>query len=166
MLVSDAMSREVVAVSLGTPIVDAVSVANEHGIEYLPVLDSGRVVGMLSASELAHSPLDADASGWMQAPPACIDAHALVEHAIGEMDARDVSCLLAMEGDGVVGILTRGDLLRAGLAEDQVVGERRCSACGTYRHVHRRVRDGLMLCVDCRDRSIPPLAGEELGIAG
>ncbi len=166
MLVSDAMTRDVVVVSPGTAIIDAVAAANEHGIEYLPVIDAGRVVGILAASELTYSRLDFDAYGQMHAPPACIDASATAEQAIVDMDVRDVSCLLAMEGERLVGILTRGDLLRAGLPEEQVVGERRCSACGSYRHVHRRGSSGLMLCVYCGDRARPPVAGEELGVAG
>jgi CBS-domain-containing membrane protein len=166
MLVRDAMSRDVVAVSMGTSIADALSVASEYGIEYLPVLDAGQVAGVLSASEFVHARLDFDAAGQMHVPAVCIDPGAPLEQAVAEMNAGDVSCLLAMDGDRLVGILTRGDLLRAGLSDEQVVGERRCSACGTYRHVHRGARDGLMLCVDCRERSIPPLAGEELGVAG
>lgn len=166
MLVSEVMSRDVVTVGRGTSIVDAVALASDHGIEYLPVLESGRVVGMLSATELAHSRLDVDAAGEMHVPVACIDAGASIEEAIAEMNISDVSCLLAMEGDRVVGIVTRGDLLRAGFPEEQVVGERRCSACGTYRHVHRRQRDDLLLCVDCADLSIPPVAGDELGVPG
>lgn len=166
MLVSDAMSRDVVAVSPGTAIVDAVSVASDHGIEYLPVLDGGKVLGILAASELGHSPLDVQSAGQMHTPAASIVASATLEQSLLEMNARDVSCLLVMEGERLVGIVTRGDLLRAGLSEEQVVGDRRCSACGTYRHVHRYGENGLMLCVDCRDQALPPLAGEELGVAG
>lgn len=166
MQVREVMSRDVVTVSRGTAIVEAVAVASDQGVEYLPVLDSERVVGMLSATELASSRLDRDAAGQMHVPVACVDAGVSVEEAIDEMNASDVSCLLAMEGDRLVGILTRGDLLRAGFPEDLVVGERRCSACGTYRHVHRHARDDLLLCVECADRSIAPRAGDELGVAG
>ncbi len=166
MLVSEAMSRDVIAVPPGTPIVDAVALAAENGIEYLPVVDAGRVLGILAASELMSSRLNRDVALEMHVPVAWVDAGATLEEAVYAMDESDVSCLLAMDGERLVGILTRGDLLRGGLSMEQAVGQRVCSACGSYRHVHRRGTSGLMLCVECSDKATPPRAGEELGVAG
>jgi CBS domain-containing protein len=48
MLVRDAMTREVITVSPRTSVLNARRLLHAHGIRHLPVVEGGRVVGMLS----------------------------------------------------------------------------------------------------------------------
>jgi acetoin utilization protein AcuB len=48
MLVRDAMTREVITVSPRTSVLNARRLLHAHGIRHLPVVEDGRVVGMLS----------------------------------------------------------------------------------------------------------------------
>jgi CBS domain-containing protein len=50
--VHDVMSRNVVTVSKETPLSEVVRLMEEHGIKRIPVIDDGRVVGIVSRADL------------------------------------------------------------------------------------------------------------------
>ena len=50
--VSDLMTREVVTVTLAHHVRECVSLMDRHGIRHLPVVDGGRVVGVISVRDL------------------------------------------------------------------------------------------------------------------
>jgi CBS domain-containing protein len=163
-LVGEVMTRYVVAVAPDTCVADALAVASEHGVDYLPVLDGEEVVGMICLPDLDDERLDIDIGAVMHSPVITIAAGASLEDAVARMDRHGISCLLVTAGGLVSGVLTRGDLVRAGLPEDDVIGPRRCSACGTHRHVRQRERDKLYLFADCLDRTDVRGREDELGV--
>lgn len=141
MLVGQRMQRDVVTVTLGTTITGASRLLQEHRIRHLPVVERGRLVGIITDRDIRRvlpSPatslevhellylLDRLTVGEVMttkvitvAPETPVEeaARLLVEHRIG--------CLPVMEGDRLVGIITETDLLAA-LAE--VLGIRTTSA--------------------------------------
>ncbi|AUX48670.1 inosine-5-monophosphate dehydrogenase [Sorangium cellulosum] len=53
-LVADVMTREVVCVEPGTPARQAMAVMTERRCRHLPVVEDGRVIGMISIGDLVH----------------------------------------------------------------------------------------------------------------
>jgi CBS domain-containing protein len=87
-----------------------------------------------------------------------------VEEAAEIMNERAFRCLPVVAGGLVLGVVTGGDLRRAGLSEERA--SPRCSACGTREHVHEERPPGIALCADCADRARPPDEFDELGVGG
>ena len=53
--VSDVMTRRVVSVGPSTPLADVAQLMEKHRIKRLPVLDAGRLVGIVSRADLVRS---------------------------------------------------------------------------------------------------------------
>jgi hypothetical protein len=85
-----------------------------------------------------------------------------IEKAAEIMNERAFHCLPVVAGGLVLGVLTGGDLRRAGLPEEKA--SPRCSACGTREHTVKASPSGIALCLDCVDRARPPDEYEELGV--
>jgi acetoin utilization protein AcuB len=114
-MVRDVMTRGLVTIGPETPGHEARRLLDEHRIRHLPVVDGGRLVGMVSdrdvRSAAGGSPTTV-AREIMTPAPVTITSDARVEHAARVMlDARFGS-LPVVDGD-LVGIVTYTDLLRA-----------------------------------------------------
>jgi CBS domain-containing protein len=143
--VQDVMTRDVVAVRGSTPFKELVRLLNEHRVTALPVLDDmgGVVVGVVSESDLAlkevqplregHTPVfesarrrgerakagGTTAATLMTAPAVTVTPEEPVAAAARLMHARDVKRLPVVDhGGGLVGIVTRADLLKVFLRPD------------------------------------------------
>jgi len=125
LLVKDSMAREVVTLSPGETAGTALGLCRERRIRHLPVLEDGRLVGVVSDRDLRS------------ATPAFGDparAAALAEVRVGSVMARDVvtarpddpidgaantmrergiNCLPVLEDDELVGIVTSSDVLES-----------------------------------------------------
>jgi CBS domain-containing protein len=158
--VRDVMTTEVVTFTPDQNVNDAMRVLVEKSVDSGPVLDGGRIVGMLSTGDLVveearvhyptivnflgvnvtlpfeHQKLDdsvakalgASVGEVMTAEPLTISADATVEDAATLMHDREVSRLPVVDDAGaLVGIIARGDILRAivaGTGEDEPSGPR------------------------------------------
>lgn len=160
--VHDVMTRNLLSVAPTATVGEALAVAFGGNVDYLPVVERGQLIGLLSRNDLDEAALTSSVASWLHSP-ITVSVDATVDEAVALMNERDVGCLLVTDDRELYGIVTRGDLLRAGVPEAQVVGERRCSACGTYHSVHRRGSGGLMLCASCLERGRPALPDDELG---
>jgi CBS domain-containing protein len=146
--VGHVMTRDVVSVTPGTPIKDAAILLTERGISGLPVCDEdGRVVGVLSEADLlvkesgpqrssgglfawlvdtASTPdlakLRAHTAGEaMSEPPITIEPDAPVTEAARQMVELGINRLPVVEGDELVGIVTRADLVRLFTRSDEEI---------------------------------------------
>jgi acetoin utilization protein AcuB len=122
MLVKDIMSSPAVSIGLDTTLEDAYRMMREKGIRHLPVLDSRRLVGVitdrdlrLATSALAPSPFPpgSRAAEVMSREPLTADGLDPVEDAARTMRERKIGCLPVMADGAVVGIITSIDLLDA-----------------------------------------------------
>lgn len=147
MRVADVMTGEVVAVGPFTPLKEVAALLLEHGISGLPVVDDeGKVVGIVSEADILmkertrpeHSPLysrlhAADlaaeelrlsaglAAEAMSVPVIVIAADRPLTEAATLMLDNDVKRLPVVEGERLVGIVTRTDLVRAFLRPDEEI---------------------------------------------
>lgn len=128
-LVHEWMTKDVVTVSPHTSVLNARRLLEGHGIRHLPVVDDGRVVGMLSDRDVlirdqqvaqGLSVLQSEllagqyrpVAAMMSAPPRVVSAGEPVVSAVRNMLARRISALPVLEAGGLVGIITISDCLR------------------------------------------------------
>lgn len=128
MLVASRMTPDVITASPDTTLAQALSVTREHRIRHLPVLEDGRVVGVVTDRDLR-----------LALPPAWAAQHeellgALHDRRVGDVMIRNIihvlpetpledaatllythriGCLPVIDGERLVGILTETDVLRA-----------------------------------------------------
>ena len=122
MLVKEMMRRPVTVVSVETTIGGAYQVLQDRGFRHLPVMDQGRLVGVLTdrdlrfaTSSLCQTPRTAGdpVSSVMSSPPLTADPLDPVEDAARIMREHKIGCLPVLDGPELVGILTGMDLLDA-----------------------------------------------------
>jgi acetoin utilization protein AcuB len=122
MLVRDVMSAPVLTIPPSTTLRDAAALLHERSIRHLPVVEEGRLVGVITdrdlrcvTSTLCESPYDAGApvARAMARPPVTADPMDAVEEAARAMRERKIGCLPVVQDGSVVGIVTGMDLLDA-----------------------------------------------------
>ncbi len=116
LLVEDRMSNPVEIVAPETSIMAAGKVMELHGIKRLPVVDAGRLIGIVTQTDITRglisiSPLKA-VSDIMTTDVASVDTAATVAEAAQVMSSRGISSLIATHRHEVAGIVTEKDLLR------------------------------------------------------
>ncbi len=119
------MTREIVTVMPETTAADALRVCRERGIRHLPVLEDGRLAGIVSDRDLrSATPALGDperaaalerirVGEVMNRDVVTARPDDPIEHAAREMFERKIGCLPVVESDELVGILTASDVMRA-----------------------------------------------------
>ncbi|MDD6187975.1 MAG: CBS and ACT domain-containing protein [Clostridiales bacterium] len=129
MYVKNKMTANPYTIRPNASISDAFSIMKDHGFHQLPVVKNGKLVGMLTETELQNvTPSKAtslsvyeinylltkiDVSQAMSTDPVTIEADALLEKAAVLMRSHDVRALPVMEGKKLVGIITQSDIFDA-----------------------------------------------------
>lgn len=125
MKVRDVMTWNVVSVSSDTPIMEARKIMDAHNIRRLPVIDRGKLVGMVSKERIARTgPSPATSlSVWeinyllakmtvkelMRKDVVTVQPDTSVEAAIALAQSKGVGALPVVEDHNVVGIVTTND---------------------------------------------------------
>jgi acetoin utilization protein AcuB len=122
--VRDAMTRDVVTVGPEESAARAWGLCRERNIRHLPVVEGGRLVGIVSDRDLRDlSPPRATADqentlGWVRIrdmmSTGVVTAHPLdtIEHAAKVIYENRFNCLPVVADDEIVGIITSSDLVR------------------------------------------------------
>jgi CBS domain-containing protein len=147
MNVSDVMTREVVTVDEETPLKDVAQLLLEHDISGVPVVYDGRVVGVVSETDILYKErgLEGQARGpiaWlldapeaellrklgartageaMTSPPVTIRPTRRLAQAAAMMLEHRVNRLPVVDGDRLVGLVTRSDMVRAFARSDSEI---------------------------------------------
>ena len=155
-----------VTVSPGTSVLEAADLAEYEGVHHLLVMEAGELVGMVCEYDLVLAGPVAFVGDCMSVPPQCIDADATLADAARAMRERAIGSLPVMVGGNVLGIVTRGDLRRAGLAPVDIAPPV-CASCGRDDHVRLDPRtEGANFCLDCRDDATPSISDDDVGNGG
>lgn len=133
MLARDVMTHPVVTVPATTGVAAASQTMVSHGYSALPVLDDdGRLIGIVTEADLLRNrivdarpggpatPLRAGATVGevMTTPVESLTPGAHIADAARMMIEERIRCLPIVDGSGLVGIITRRDLLRAAVYHD------------------------------------------------
>jgi len=113
------MTRDVVTVEPSATVADALDIIRSENIRHLPVVESGRLVGVVTDRDLrlALSPEGGNdgtrVEDVMSTSPVTTTPATPVESAAETLTELRIGCLPVLEDGELVGILTESDLLRA-----------------------------------------------------
>ena len=122
--VRDAMTHEVVTLEPEASVARALELCREHDIRHLPIMEGGRLVGLVSDRDLRDvSPprgtLDEENTlGWVRVRDVMttklVTIHPLdtIEHAARDIYAHRFDCLPVVADGELVGIITSSDMTR------------------------------------------------------
>lgn len=117
---SSVMTRCPLTVDGAVSVVEAARLMRTHGIRHLPVLEGGRLVGLVSDRDLSlvHSLIDVDperipVANAMEREPRCVPPETSLGAVIDEMAARKLGAVIVLDGEAVAGIFTTVDALAA-----------------------------------------------------
>ena len=160
--VTDLMTRSVVTIAPWTSVQEAERLATDLRIRHLLVMDGQGLAGVVCVCDLREAPEDELVAERMN-EPVTVHPAATVSEASDVMRELALGCLPVVDGDSVVGIITRGDLIRAGLPAEET-GAKTCVACGYIHNVQpdRRTEE-IGFCLYCRERSTPASLDDEMG---
>jgi transcriptional regulator with GAF, ATPase, and Fis domain len=114
--VGEVMSSPVVSISADLSVFDASRIMAEKHIKRLPILEDGRLAGIVTQTGLIR--VSASYGMWknvgeiMSRDVAGIQSGATVVEATEVMTGRKISCIVVLEDDEVVGVFTEKDLLK------------------------------------------------------
>ncbi len=145
MRVVDVMTRNVEVVETSTGLKDVALLLSAHEISGVPVVEHGVPVGVVSESDIVAKEQESEAetarrrrrplrrrprtaavvaADVMTAPPVTVSPQSSAVGAAWLMTEHDVDRLPVLENDRLVGIVTRGDLVRAfGRSDEQIRAE-------------------------------------------
>lgn len=122
MLVENVMSNDVRTIAPDTAPAEAIRIMDKHRIRHLPVVEDGRLIGVVSDRDLLA------ATGWLTSSATETLAHevrAIMHAPVKTLDPQDqlvtaslqlilhgIGCMPVVDGDRLVGIVTDVDLLR------------------------------------------------------
>ena len=125
LLVKDSMEREIVTLAPDETAATALAVCRARRIRHLPVLQGGRIVGIVSDRDLRSSTPalgDHDRAAALQRVVVedvmareviTADPDDPIEQAANTMRERKIGCLPVMQGAELVGIVTTSDVMEA-----------------------------------------------------
>ena len=120
LLIRDFMTRAPYTIGASQPLAEAQRLMREHDIRHLPVLDVGKLVGIVSAREIdllatapEIDPATTPVHRAMTADVLVVAPQDLVAQAASKMAERRVGSAVVMRGDHVVGVFTTVDALHA-----------------------------------------------------
>jgi acetoin utilization protein AcuB len=126
MLIRDVMTKDVITVASDTSIDEAKKIMKEHKFRRLPVVDNGKLVGLVTEDRLERfsQEIAAPSSLWqirwllskttvghvMEKSVVTIEPESTVEQAVALAQSRGIGSLVVVKNDKVVGIATTNDL--------------------------------------------------------
>lgn len=152
--VKDIMSVRVITVTPQTPVKEVATLLVERGVSGVPVVKDGKVIGIVSESDILplHEERPArpvrTAADLMTEPVITLTEEATVTEAARVLERHRVKRAPVLRHGVLVGIVTRGDLLRPYLRTDSEIlasAEHAIAEQGlSPRHVQAAVRDGVV----------------------
>lgn len=117
--VAHVMTPDPICITSKITIADAHAMMSERGFRHLPVVDDGKLVGILSTTDIGR--LAVDVPELMNKPvgtlmtenPQTIESTQPIELAAATLAMRKINCLPVTSGGELVGIVTTYDLLDA-----------------------------------------------------
>jgi CBS domain-containing protein len=153
----DAMAREIVSIATSADFRQALSLLLEKRIHALPVVEQGRLVGMVSSRDFLREFSYGELPGTRQPvsslispkPPEGVSPDSTLDEALLAMHETGVASLAVVRGDCPIGVVTQRDIVR----EKCRLEEQTCAInghpVGTVMQVTRNsppIRTGQRLC--------------------
>jgi signal-transduction protein with cAMP-binding, CBS, and nucleotidyltransferase domain len=134
-LIKDVMSWPAVVVAPALSANIAIQQALQNGCHHLPVVLHADVLGVACTCDLAEAAPHEAVATRLRRRPVSISPTATLAEAAERMDDSGINSLVTL-WRSCRGIVTRGDLVRAGVSR-----RRTCQSCAGGHHVRRHPRD-------------------------
>lgn len=145
------LANALVAVPPDMPIAEADGLARDRGVEHLVVLRDGELLGIVCRCQLAGGAAGRVVGECMARQAWSLPGRATLADAAAVMRERGVGWLAVVDDGVLLGVVTRGDLVRAGV-DPALLGELSC-ACpgdGSAPCAPARLGEGAVgICLDC-----------------
>jgi predicted transcriptional regulator len=150
------MTRRVLSVGIDTPCHDIAAILAGSRISAVPVLDDGRIVGVVSELDLVQAGLrtpgelgELAARDVMIGPPVTVRPDAPLSVAARRLGRAGIRRVFVVEDGRLVGVLSRRDVLRGFVRDDQDIRDQveravRTAFPGHGTAVRVEVRDGVV----------------------
>ncbi|AWN24317.1 hypothetical protein DKM44_14660 [Deinococcus irradiatisoli] len=115
-LAGEVMHRPLLSASPQDPLEQAVGVLDERGVKSLPVLEQGRLVGMLTLADVLRAATTQARLTWgsvqqhMTRHTICLEAQAPASEAAAKLKVSGLRVMPVLENGSLVGVLHRRDL--------------------------------------------------------
>ncbi|MBO8138608.1 MAG: CBS domain-containing protein [Desulfotomaculum sp.] len=129
MFVADHMTTSPITITRETSVLDALELMKKHKFRELPVVSGNKLIGLVTEKELlAASPSPATTlsvyeikgllskltvADVMIKNPVTVDPYCTIEEAALKMREHKLSCLLVVENEVLIGIITQTDIFEA-----------------------------------------------------
>lgn len=117
--IDDCMSPSPYSIETGQTMAQAHAIMRAHQIRHLPVLNEGRLVGLVSSRDLLLmetledvDPTKVNVDEAMTEPPYTVEVGTQLREVALNMYSRKFGSAVVMDGDKVVGVFTTVDALR------------------------------------------------------
>jgi CBS domain-containing protein len=142
---------DVVAVEPDTSCAAADELARARGLRHLLVVDGDRLEGVLCVCDLHdhREREDLPVREIMTTEVLALDEDASLAAAAQAMREHHVGVLPVVRGSALAGVISRGDLRRAGMPET-LLGASQCTNCGSLKAVRAGPHSN-DFCLDCID---------------
>jgi CBS domain-containing protein len=127
----DSKGRDVWSIEPGAVVFDAIRMMADKGVGALPVVEAGKLVGIVSERDYARkvilqgrSSRDTPVRDIMTKQVLCVGPEETINVAMALMTERHIRHLPILDGGKLVGIVSIGDVVKSLLAEkDFVIGQ-------------------------------------------
>ena len=162
--VATLMAGDLLTVEPSILVREATRLVNERGISHLLVTGEEGLEGIVCLCDLDQAPTGASVGECMSRELLTVEPQMSADEAGRIMLGRGVSCLPVLADGQLVGVLTLGDLKRAGVVDLPIDT---CVACGSDEHIRcEHTGRSVGYCLDCTRRSEPPGPNDDLGGPG
>jgi len=114
--IASLMTSPVISISPDTSVLQAGAIAEENNIKKLPVVDNGKLVGIITQTDLirvlTYYGMWRDIEEIMSTDVVTIQAEDTVVQAAEAMTNNNISCIVVLNDNQVAGILTERDVLK------------------------------------------------------
>jgi CBS domain-containing protein len=141
--VAELMTWALETAEVATTCREARRICAARAVHHLPVVEGGILVGIICTCDLRGAAADEHLGRRMRTPVVTIRPDAPTRDALGTMRDADVGALPVLYHGFLIGIVTAGDLERAGLQSTRG----HCALCGARHHVRATPRG--RRCVAC-----------------
>jgi acetoin utilization protein AcuB len=151
-IVADLMHQPLVSVGPGASVDEVMTLAKSKGIHHVPIVKEGKLLGLVCTCDLGSARKDLPALQIARRQVIAVEPDCPAADAAKLMADKAVGSLIIRNRDGLWGIVTRHDLLRADRALAELLGESHCAACQSTHHL-RQGPGETYLCVQCAERA-------------
>jgi acetoin utilization protein AcuB len=124
MFIRDIMTKDVISVPGNTSLMDAKSIITENKIRRLPIVDNGKLIGIVTKNRLGiymnslstsvdhpanNQPMTKEVKEIMETDLVIVNPDMVIEEAVALAQEKKVGALLVVENDQLVGIVTTND---------------------------------------------------------